>query len=151
MPRGYSAETGRGAAAGATRTFRGDGSRRRRGCHAERQVAAAPREPRDPSAASVRGGTRLAAAAPPHHREDAAPAQIVDVTNNQQRFCDEFRWDVRGAQADAPERVARQTCADMGRAPPFDVAVASPTPRGYLSDESRRGRGRGRHADIPWR
>ena len=48
---------------------------------------------------------------------------VVDVTNNGKRFCDEFRWDTTNGR-DEPEVVARQTCADMGLAPPFDVAIA---------------------------
>ena len=49
---------------------------------------------------------------------------VVDATNEQKRFCDEFVWDTLDSSCDKPELLARRTCADMGLVAPFDAAVA---------------------------
>jgi hypothetical protein len=49
---------------------------------------------------------------------------VVDATNEQKRFCDEFVWDTLDSSGDKPELLARRTCADMGLHAPFDAAVA---------------------------
>ena len=49
---------------------------------------------------------------------------VVDATNEQKRFCDEFVWDTLDSSCDKPELLARRTCADMGLHAPFDAAVA---------------------------
>ena len=49
---------------------------------------------------------------------------VVDATNEQKRFCDEFVWDTLDSSCDKPELLARRTCADMGLMAPFDAAVA---------------------------
>ncbi|KAJ8612836.1 hypothetical protein CTAYLR_002071 [Chrysophaeum taylorii] len=47
----------------------------------------------------------------------------VDVLFNGQRFRDDVRWDTR-CPRNTPEAVARQTCADLALAKPFDAAIA---------------------------
>lgn len=84
-------------------------------------------------AASLRAQLKVARQLQKHvARRDAADKPllprhvtlVVDATNAQQRFCDEFVWDTRDAAPGKPEFLAQRTCADMGLGPPFDCAVA---------------------------